>query len=310
MSTHTQLAILVSILATSACDDPLKEPQRIEQNRVLGARVEALADSTRASLLPGESARIRWLVADPQPVRRLGWAFGVCPAVMVSSGLPRCGGPVFAQAISSEPRPVEPSFELAVPPPESLGGFEQLVILGVICADGQPATPARGCAGAGVESTLVDFYVSLASTGEPNHNPSLASAELSWDGAPWTAPPAELLAEASCTGAPSDVPRVGRGSKGHAVRIILAESDREPLASANPLDPPRETLSLSHFATGGELERAYSILEPSSALAPVDVTWDAPATALTEGSLVRFYFVVRDLRGGVDWTERVVCVEP
>jgi hypothetical protein len=307
---RANLGLCACAFLLGACDEPIKEPQRIENHRVLGARVEPLADPTRASLLPGETARVRWLVADPQPARPLGWAFGVCPAIGVSSGLPRCGGPFIAEAISAEPRAEEPEFELVVPTREELGTFAELVVLGVICADGQPSSADSSCAGPGVEATRVDFYLRVPAAGEPNHNPSLADAELSWDGMPWTAPTSELLSQTDCALATEDVPRVGRGSTGHAIRAAVADGDREALSSANALDPHRETLALSHFATAGELARPVSILEPTDATNTLAVTWDAPETAPSEGTLARFYFVARDLRGGVDWTERVVCVEP
>ena len=307
---RARLGLVVGALLFGACDEPIKEPQRIENNRVLGARVEPLADPTRASLLPGETARVRWLVADPKPARPLGWAFGVCPAIPVSSGLPRCGGPLFAQAISAEPRAEEPAFELVVPTREELGTFTELVVLGVICADGQPASVDSSCTGPGVEMTRVDFYLHVLDAGEPNHNPSLANAELSWDGAPWTIPPSELLGQTDCTLASEDVPHVRPGSLGHAIRATFADGDREPVSSENALDPRRETLALSHFSTAGELVRPESILEPTDATNTLAVTWDAPETAATEGTLARFYLVARDLRGGVDWTERVVCIEP
>jgi hypothetical protein len=307
---RTTLGLFACTLLLGACDDPSKEPQRIENNRVLGARVEPLADPTRASLLPGEAARVRWLVADPRPARPLGWALGVCPAIPVSGGLPRCGGPFFTHAISLEPRAEEPEFELVVPSRAELGTFVDLVVLGVICADGQPSSVDSSCVGPGVEATRVDFYLRVPVAGEPNHNPSLADAELSWDGTPWTAPTSELFGQTDCTLATEDVPRVGRGSTGHAIRATVADGDREALTSANALDPRRETLALSHFSTAGKLARPESILEPTDATNTMAVSWDAPEAAANEGTLTRFYFVTRDLRGGVDWTERVVCVEP
>jgi len=30
----------------------------------------------------------------------------------------------------------------------------------------------------------------------------------------------------------------------------------------------------------------------------------------SEGRLVRFVFVLRDLRGGIDWTTRTICLVP
>jgi hypothetical protein len=41
----------------------------------------------------------------------------------------------------------------------------------------------------------------------------------------------------------------------------------------------------------------------------VRVEWTAPGAAPDSG-VVRFFFVVRDSRGGTDWLERAVCVAP
>jgi hypothetical protein len=307
---RTTCGLIAWVLVLGACDDPIKEPQRIENNRVLGARVEPIADPTRASLVPGEAVRLRWLVADPKPVRALGWAFGVCPAIRVSSGLPRCGAPFFAEAVSDAPAPREPGFEFVVPTRAELMGFEELVVLGIICADAQPTAFDGSCAGPGVESSRVDFYLEVPAAGAPNKNPSLSKAEFTWNGSPWLESPRQLLAEADCTLVGEQAPRVGLGSKGHAIQLTVADGDRELLSPAYSLGPRRETLALSHFSTAGELARPYSVLEPTNPTNAVAVTWDAPAATADAGTLVRFYFVARDLRGGVDWTERVVCVEP
>jgi hypothetical protein len=41
-----------------------------------------------------------------------------------------------------------------------------------------------------------------------------------------------------------------------------------------------------------------------------EVEWTAPDSDASTGLLVRFWFVVRDLRGGSDFIERAVCVVP
>ena len=40
------------------------------------------------------------------------------------------------------------------------------------------------------------------------------------------------------------------------------------------------------------------------------VKWEPPkaATVGAGGQVVTFHFVVRDLRGGLDWTSRALCV--
>jgi hypothetical protein len=110
----TALSFLVLAAPLSGCDDPIKEPQSIENSRVLGARVEAAGEPTRAEIAPGETATVNWLVADPAPLRPLAWAFAICPARDVSAGLPQCAGPVFFETVSPEPRTDAPEFTFTV----------------------------------------------------------------------------------------------------------------------------------------------------------------------------------------------------
>jgi len=74
----------------------------------------------------------------------------------------------------------------------------------------------------------------------------------------------------------------------------------------------REALRLSFFTTAGELAGQFRVVEsddPSSA-PESRVTWTPPAPADVPdvGLEVHFTVVVRDLRGGIDWTTRTVCV--
>ena len=76
------------------------------------------------------------------------------------------------------------------------------------------------------------------------------------------------------------------------------------------IDAKREEIRLSHFASLGELERPLSEVLPDDAEVKTSLTWDPPKTVAAEGELVRFWFVVRDLRGGSDFTERMLCLVP
>jgi len=78
--------------------------------------------------------------------------------------------------------------------------------------------------------------------------------------------------------------------------------------------PTRERLQLSRFTTAGKLKSQFSFVEATddSASTAVAVTWDAPEAAdvPAAGAAVTFTFVVRDDRGGTDWTTRALCVAP
>jgi hypothetical protein len=70
------------------------------------------------------------------------------------------------------------------------------------------------------------------------------------------------------------------------------------------------TWTESHYVTAGDLERAHTVIDSTSPRPKVKLHWSAPSTVTAGGQLVRFHFVLRDGRGGVDWTTRAVCIVP
>jgi hypothetical protein len=295
-------ALLACWLLLGACDNPLIAPQRIERLRVLGARVEAQGDPSRAWPRPGETAHMTWLVADPTPAPPLGWAFRACVAEPLDRGMPKCEGPPFYEARSAGMSSTLPAFDVPVPQASAFGAADRLIVQGAVCEDAEPllAEPLEqtSCAG---ELALMEVRVELDE--QTNTNPAITADALSFDGAAWveTAPPAE-----DCSVPGATTARAGSGK--HRIVMALSPSDRDALPSL--LGPPLETLLVSHFATAGSLARAVSVIEAGSADLSVALDWDSPGSAPATGTLVRFYFVVRDLRGGVDWSVRRLCVFP
>lgn len=86
----------------------------------------------------------------------------------------------------------------------------------------------------------------------------------------------------------------------HRVELALAADDREA----------SETLFVSHAATAGRFDRQLTVIEPESADLSASIDWKAPGSGADTNRIARLYFVVRDLRGGVDWTARTLCVVP
>ena len=113
-------------------------------------------------------------------------------------------------------------------------------------------------------------------------------------------------------------PRVAAGSKDHVIGNTTDGSDREPytVVMGDPpvATPARESLQISQFTTAGKLKSQFSFVEATdeNATTTVDVIWDAPAAGEVPaaGAVVTFTFVVRDDRGGTDWTSRTLCVTP
>jgi len=302
------LAILLAGTALAACGEPFDPPSLIEKTRALGARVEVTGDPTRATPRPGESATVTWIMAAPDALPPLGWAFLVCRSG-VANPAEACAPAPLAIAQGSG----TPSFELAVPTADTLGSTQRLQLFGQICQDSAPIVDPQSnlptCAGAGTRVTL-DIALQLGEQG--NHSPALAERPFWFDGVAW---PAD--AGADC----ASLPRVAAGSKGHVIRLTTLAEDRETLVvpAADPSDvtatptTTREVLQISNFTTAGELGQSYSVVEASDprSEADLDVKWDAPDSASDSfrDGIVHFIFVARDLRGGVGLATRTVCVE-
>jgi hypothetical protein len=280
------------VLATG-CGDPLKEVYLVSEPRLLGARVEVEGAPERASPAPGENVVVRWLVAAPEPDLELGWALFACEAAPPGAGLPTCADSALA-SLTSDPVTDAPEFTFQVPPDTMA---TTLLVYGAFCPGSTAEADADAPACTDGEGTRVSLDFSLEGDSS-NQNPTLDPQSVSFDADAWP------------SGADCDsTPRVAPGTR-HTLELVLNEADREPLVQATDLDPHRETLQISHFATGGELERAFSVVAPENERAVVRVAWRAPNTASAEERLVRFFLIVRDLRGGSDWIERAVCIAP
>lgn len=299
--------LLFVALSLAACAPELDPPSLLERTRVVGARVEVVGDPGRATPRPGEAATITWLITGPAPdPAALSWAFVVCPG---AGAEPICAGEPLALSRGHESAPV---FTLPVPSAEQLGGIRQLVVLGRICVGSDPVidevTGIPRCAGDG-EGTTAGVSIPIETADVSNRNPDLAAAALTFGGAPWTG-----RAEAGCAA----LPEVRAGSKDHVIGLETAAADRETYVAMLG-DPPqptqrREWLQISQFTTQGKLDRSFSSIEADDTRArpAVDMKWSAPAADRVPpaGLVVRFVFVARDLRGGIDWTDRAVCVLP
>jgi hypothetical protein len=291
-------ALIALFLLAAGCGDPLTPPWLIEKPRVLGARVEATAEPARPWLRPGEEAVVRWLVAGPDGAPPMGWAFAVC----LPDGRDGCGTPLGQMTGEGAPE-----LTFTVPPAEVLGPAGKLLVVGAFCEGGAPVTPpaAPGCQGQ-VTPVLVTLPVLLERGPESNHNPSLAAATFTIDGAGWPG-------GTDCAA----LPRIAANDVERSITFALAGQRETYLSTANPAGVPtprRESIQLSHFATAGKLPRQLSFIDSKDERDPADVSvkWTPPAAAEVPaaGLLVRFFFVARDLRGGLDWQSRALCVTP
>jgi hypothetical protein len=286
---------LLGQLCLAGCMEEFDPPSLVDKTRPLGAEVLVDGDPARATPRPGETATVTWLMAAPGDLPELGWFFAVCPAGTGSQAESCAAAPLAVAGGQGTP-----SFQLAVPTEDVLGGTQRLTVYGQICQDGMPALdPTTGlpsCAGAG---TTVTTDIWLLRQEPANHNPALAARPFWFDGVDWSGD-----AGLDCSG----LPVVAAGSKGHVIALRTLAEDREATLAADGT-ATRETLQISHFTTAGALSRSYSFVETDdqSPTNDLDMKWDAPEIVPVDGK-VRFTFVARDMRGGLGYATRTVCV--
>jgi hypothetical protein len=286
---------LFMLSCVTGCDEPISPLELIDKTRVLAARVEVAGDSTRAAPLPGEDVVVRWLVVAPDPNAAFAYRLSACVAKDAATDLPSCDGEPLGSAESLEPVPELPSITFSAP--ADAFGDERLAVLGGVCAAGEALEGATGlaCAGGAAEAVSLDF--SMDDGSHPNTNPAFVDVLV--DGT-------SLAADATGTDC-TTLPTVAAGK--HRLSAELAPNSRDPLEPANAGDPTRESLLLSYFVTFGELDHAFTAIDAGSNATGGSVLWTAPPHG-TDPTFARLYFVVRDGRGGSDFTERRVCVAP
>lgn len=302
-SLSRSLAGFALALCGAGCDDSLKSVSLIEETRVLGARVEVETDPLRSSPSPGERASLRFFVAAPNGQPQIAYGLSVCAVRLVNNGFPTCESAPFASALETTPSHAEAELPFQVPEGVDLVTTPHAFANGLICPDsglnlapdGQPSCST----GTGTE---VAFEFNLGGPDGNNQSPTFASDALSLDGEPWPASP-----EAACDD--GSLRQVSAKSR-HALQVDLAASDFETLTRQTSVDPDRETLLVSPFSSAGKLSNGFLSLTADTPPEERRVTWDAPAISDALPSLVRFYFVVRDARGGEDFAQRALCVVP
>jgi len=301
--------LFISTLATLsavACGDPLKDAQRIEELRVLGARIAIDDAPDRATPEAGESASVEWLLADPSGLPATAvWHMSVCVAEPTTFDVPYCRDAPLGSAEQSEPSDATPSIAFTVPDADTLGDAKKLAVLAIFCDAGTVEVgddfEGTTCSGAATIQKA-SFEIFLDDGENSNENPKLDGATLAFDDDPWPADGSSVDCSDEAT------PRLPADGKEHPVKLTLAAEAREK--KAPELGTVRsESLQISHFSTLGEFDRRFSDVSPDDKNLTIEVPWKAPGK-LTSPTPASFYFVVRDDRGGVSWLTRSVCIDP
>jgi hypothetical protein len=295
----TKLTALVPLLLLSvtACAD-LDPATLIKRDRVLAAKVTVDGAPDRAWPAAGETATVTFVTASPGATPRFSWLLAACPAA-TSGGMPVCGGEAFA---SSQSTGLVPTLQLTVPADIATSA---IVVTGAICASGTPSIDAKTATAEcsdGSRGDLVSQHIFIATSGVTNHNPDLAGAPFTVAGNSWDPSDGDACDDT--------MPVIQAGAERVRIGVTFQASDRE--AFAGDAGEAREDLQLSTFATAGDIaqQRTYVEADDAREQTPVVVEWDAPSAkeVPADGLRVKFAFIVRDMRGGVDAEAREVCV--
>jgi hypothetical protein len=315
---HTTLRMmglaLAALAASAGCSNDLPVASHLERTRVIGARVSIAADPGRAEALPGESVAVEWIVAGPRPPATLDWAFAVCVAGQ--------GACVDAPAIAGTGTGTPILVPLATPDASALAGGFLPLMFGGVCADGtlglDPSGAMPTCTGPDASGSDTRFLVPVRlDGGTPNRQPDLDNDLLELDGATWDPATATVAAAGDPCDASTGLPVVTATPPGgtevkHPIRLVSDADDRESYVPAGASAPTLEELQLSNFATAGKFESSYAAIFPTDTRPDADVTmkWVPPGSAEVAGGgeVVTLMFVVRDLRGGLGFTSRALCL--
>jgi hypothetical protein len=294
------LAAALATAALVACGDSIVRGWLVDRTRVLGVRIEAASDASRAAIAPGEAGTMTWLVAAPDAVPPLSWSYAACAPPSGNFAEVRCDDRPALASGSGDANGELVAMPLAMPSADALGGSTQVLVLAAFCAGGAASLDAASFTGTcadGSAPLLASAFVPVANGADANHNPSPPSG-LTMGGAPL--PPDDATPSgATCDAAPA-APVIGAGQK-PKLGYTFGDADREP----------GESLLLSLLTTAGELDHPYFALDPQEA-APkaIEDEWTAPSGADVgpNGRVVRFYAVLRDGRGGASFARFAVCV--
>ncbi len=234
------------------------------------------------------------------------------------SGEAFCSGDPFAFSLQAEPRDEDPVVTFTVPDEAALGDATAILMLGVICPDGTPVLDLAArdvrCDGSDEPRTLAQFTIQLASDdAEPNRSPVIPADAFTFDDAAWPAPTAAHPATGCADGAGTDeLPLRSVGAADVAAPVIGITGDdasRETFIGPGDVER-REDLVYQVFASLGEPDRLYTVLDDDTTEDTLE--WALPTADQVDasGTLVHFWLVLLDQRGGTAWTERQACVIP
>ena len=314
---------LVGLLFACACGESLDPASLVTSLRAVAARVEVEGDAERPNPLPGEVVTVTIRVIDQGPRPDIQWRFVACVPEATLFNVPICGliiEPCDNCEGDGGPE-VDPVIRFQVPDEAELGDQTQVLLQGAICADG-PAAPleeflafAAGetgqfspCDDPALEGTVLIAPVVLQQFDPPNRQPQIADVLYEEESVAWVEPnPPASDPISPCDG------DITIDQTTPSIRLSVTPDSLVPFVADD--EEQEDEIQVSWLGDAGEFDRSFSFIDESSPVDAngnlfVEVDWELPMSARDNGTLVRFNFVVRNTRGGQDWTERALCVFP
>ena len=345
--TRTRHLIVLLVLLVG-CTESLAPASLVTDFRAVAALVEVVGDPSRANPSADQEIAVSILSIDegapasapsltPGPLQ---WSFVACLPLPTTIGPPLCSTPIEPcnNCVATPPddalaEPVDIRFQ--TPSEEALDAAEASSVLlqGIVCSNGRPSPDAlfrflteqsdelEPCEGPPtiverpIEGRFVTVVIPIESDpADPNLQPTIL--EVLFDGARWPPPYDEGVPRtAPATGCAQDLegltpqqrdahPRAGDDPS--TIDLFVTQDSLQPYVVDG--EERIEEIQVSWLADGGALEQSFSfITDPARS---VLTQWRPSSSAPATGELVRFYFVVRDGRGGTNWVERGLCVRP
>jgi hypothetical protein len=331
-------SLIAGLLGLLGCAESFEPASLVQDLRPVAALVEVEGDPSRANPDPGDVIRVTQHIIDAGPKPEIEWRFVACvPAPSVITP-PICGSviePCDDCVNEDGPRAEDPVIRFQVPGPDELGDETEVVVQGAIC-QGEIASEERllellfgrveeinPCVDPENEGRLISVRIPIEQYDPPNLQPEIVSLQIGCPQAQpeCTAPDRWLdLPAGTKTGCLDDIPgdelqKCIPSTVGVANIRLSVRSESLQAYTNEDGDDFQEEIQISWLADDGDFERSFSFID-SESLKDVDsnpfesVSWGLPSNPASDGTYVRFSFVIRDGRGGTAWVEHGLCVVP
>lgn len=312
-----RLAIALVAMSAFGCAEDLDPANRLDEPRVLGILASVVDGEGRTNPRPGETVAFDWILEYPGARETATYAFFACEPAATAFGVDFCSSEADMLALEIEITPTleAPRFEVTIPADYGTSG---VLVLGAICMGGDIDTA--------IDMTDPTAEVCRDGIGRGQIVTSTQPVEL--DGRFENMAPTIteiLLDDVVWTSTPPDDPSGGCDESsgyptyrmdGEPAVLVLRAGEREPyevfIGDPPEAEPRIEDLQTSYLSTAGTLDQTFGFIDDINAESEVEWTPiesdDEDMEVPEEGLIVKFVFVTRDLRGGVDYTTRALCL--